>query len=119
MRGIGMRSWAPMNVDQITSWLTEHGPGLLIGAVILFVLFRLAKPLIHRVVVSLLRVQQSALPAGSAPAEELAKRAITLEELFGKLVRGLLVLAISGSCSRPSTREPSGSDHRHTSRASG
>ena len=91
-----MRSWAPMNVDQFTTWLTDHGPGLLIGAVILFVLFRLAKPVIHRAVVSLLRVQQSALPAGSAPAEELAKRATTLEELFGKLVRGLLVFAIFG-----------------------
>ena len=52
--------------------------------------------MIHRAVVSLLRVQQSALPAGSAPAEELAKRATTLEELFGKLVRGLLVFAIFG-----------------------
>ena len=56
-----------MNVDQITTWLTEHGPGLLIGAVILFVLFRLAKPVIHRVVVRLMQVQQSSLPAGSAP----------------------------------------------------
>jgi small conductance mechanosensitive channel len=85
-----------MDTDQITTWLTEHGPGLLVGAVILFVLFRLAKPVIHRVVVRLLKVQQSSLPAGSAPAEELAKRATTLEELFGKLVRGLLVFAIFG-----------------------
>jgi moderate conductance mechanosensitive channel len=96
MRGIGVRSWAPMDTDQITTWLTDHGPGLLVGAVILFVLYRLAKPVIHRVVVSLLRVQQSSLVAGSAPAEELAKRASTLEELFGKLVRGLLVFAIFG-----------------------
>ena len=84
-----------MDTTAVTTWLTEHGPGLVIGAIILFVLFRLARPAIHRIVVGLLRAQVSSLPAGSATAEEVAKRAATLEDLLHKLVRALFVVAIA------------------------
>lgn len=84
-----------MDTTAVTTWLTEHGPGLVIGAIILFVLFRLARPAIHRIVVGLLRAQTSSLPAGSATAEEVAKRAATLEDLLHKLVRALFVVAIA------------------------
>jgi moderate conductance mechanosensitive channel len=84
----------PVDTTQITNWLTEHGPGLVIGAVILFVLFRLARPAIHRLVLGMLRAQQSTVPAGSATANEVAKRAATLEDLLHKLVRALFVVAI-------------------------
>ena len=85
----------PVDTTQLTDWLNAHGAGLVIGAVILFVLFRLAKPAIHRAVVGLIGAQQRALPAGSAPAEELTKRADTLEDLLHKLVRTLFVVAIA------------------------
>jgi small conductance mechanosensitive channel len=85
----------PVDTTQLTNWLTAHGAGLVIGAVILFVLFRLAQPAIHRAVVGLISAQQRTLPAGSAPAEELAKRADTLEDLLHKLVRALFVVAIA------------------------
>ena len=84
-----------MDTDQITTWLADHGPGLVIGAIILFVLFRLARPAIHRLVIGLLRAQESTLPAGSAPAEEVAKRAATLEDLLHKLVRALFLVALA------------------------
>jgi len=83
-----------VDTTTVTTWLTEHGPGLVIGAIILFVLFRLARPAIHRLVMGVLRAQQSTLPAGSAPAEEVAKRAATLEDLLAKLVRAAFLLAL-------------------------
>jgi small conductance mechanosensitive channel len=85
----------PVDTTQLTEWLSAHGAGLVIGAIILFVLFRLAQPAIHRAVVGLIAAQQRALPAGSAPAEELEKRAATLEDLLHKLVRALFVVAIA------------------------
>jgi small conductance mechanosensitive channel len=84
-----------VDTTTVTTWLAEHGPGLIVGAIILFILFRLAKPAIHRMVVGLLRAQASSLPAGTATAEELTKRAATLEDLLHKLVRGLFVVAIA------------------------
>ena len=84
-----------MDTTSVTTWLTEHGPGLVIGAIVLFVLFRLARPAIHRVVVGLLRAQTKSAPAGSSTAEEVAKRAATLEDLLHKLVRALFVVGIA------------------------
>ena len=84
-----------MDTTSVTTWLTEHGPGLVIGAIVLFVLFRLARPAIHRVVVGLLRAQTKSAPAGSSTAEEVAKRAATLEDLLHKLVRALFVIGIA------------------------
>jgi small-conductance mechanosensitive channel len=84
-----------VDTTQLSEWLTANGPGLVIGAIILFVLFRLAQPAIHRGVMGLLRAQQATLPAGSAPADEVAKRAATLEDLLHKVVRALFVVAIA------------------------
>ena len=69
----------------------------------------------HRVVVGLLQVQNATLQAGSDPAEEQQKRAVTLEVVLGKLVRAgflvalvILVLGVStsGSCSPVSGWSP-------------
>jgi len=79
--------------EAIVSWLTAHLPGLLLGAIVLFVSFRLAKPAIHRVVVRLLHAQQSTVEGGGAPPAELSKRAATLEDLLAKLVRAVVVIA--------------------------
>jgi len=79
--------------EAIVSWLTAHLPGLLLGAIVLFVAFRLAKPAIHRVVVRLLQAQQSTVGGGGAPPAELSKRAATLEDLLAKLVRAVVVIA--------------------------
>ena len=49
--------------------------------------YRLAKPLIHKLVVAILKAQQATLDGGGAPAEELRKRAITLEALLNNLIR--------------------------------
>lgn len=83
-----------MDLGPIATWLADHGLPLLIGAVLLFIAYRVATPAIHRLVVGLLRVQQATLPEGTAPAQELAKRAETLEQLLGKVVRAILLVAL-------------------------
>jgi moderate conductance mechanosensitive channel len=78
----------------ITSWLTAHLPGLVLGAIVIFVLYRLAKPAIHRMVLRLLQAQQSTVDSGAAPPEELSKRAATLEDLLAKVVRAIVFIAV-------------------------
>ena len=48
----------------------------------------------HRVVVGLLQVQNATLQAGSDPAEEQQKRAVTLEVVLGKLIRAGFLVAL-------------------------
>ena len=83
-----------MTLNDVASWVATHGLALLVGTLILFGLYRFAQPLVHRLVVGLLHVQQAAMPAGTAPAEELQKRAVTLEELLNRLIRALFLLSL-------------------------
>jgi small conductance mechanosensitive channel len=61
---------------------------------VLFLIYRFASPAIHRLVIGTLQLQQAALPAGSAPAEELRKRAATLEEVIRRLLRAAVILVM-------------------------
>ena len=81
-----------MTLNEMASWLASHGIALAIGTLILFALYRFAQPLIHRLVVGLLHVQQAAMP-GDAPTEELQKRAITLEDVLNKLIRAFFLVS--------------------------
>jgi moderate conductance mechanosensitive channel len=83
-----------MTLNDVTGWIASHGIVLLVGTLILFGLYRFAQPLIHRLVVGVLHVQQTTMPAGTAPAEELQKRAVTLEDVLNKLVRALFLVSI-------------------------
>jgi small conductance mechanosensitive channel len=88
-----------VNADQVTAWLDANWFVLLLIAVGLFLVWRFAKPLIHRAVFGLLSAQERAF-ATDVPSDELTKRAITLEELLNKLVRlavlGTIVLMVFG-----------------------
>lgn len=83
-----------MSLDGIFTWLTTTGIRLLVAALILLLIYRFASPAIHRLVIGTLRLQQTALPAGSAPAEELTKRAATLEMVIRRLLRAAVVLVM-------------------------
>jgi small conductance mechanosensitive channel len=83
-----------MTTEGVTGWLASDGIRLLVAALVLFLVYRFASPAIHRIVVSTLQLQQAALPAGSAPAEELSKRAATLEEVIRRLLRAAVVLVM-------------------------
>lgn len=72
--------------EQLVSWLSVNWLGIFIIAVVIFVVWRFARPFIHRGVMGLLDAQERAMPTGSPP-DELAKRAATLEDLANRLVR--------------------------------
>ena len=79
--------------DQLVSWLSGNWVVILVVAVGVFLIWRFARPFIHRGVMRLLDAQERAMPTGSPP-EELAKRAATLEDLANRLIRLFLVLAL-------------------------
>jgi small conductance mechanosensitive channel len=79
--------------EQFVGWLSGNWIGILILAVGLFVIWRYARPVIHRAVIRLLEAQERAMPTGSPP-DELQKRAATLEDLANRLIRVFLVIAL-------------------------
>ncbi|MDF2733899.1 MAG: mechanosensitive ion channel family protein [Chloroflexota bacterium] len=83
-----------MSLNELLSWIVTHGLALVVGGIILFALYRFAVRMTHRVVVGLLQVQNATLQAGSDPAEEQQKRAVTLEVVLGKLIRAGFLVAL-------------------------
>jgi small-conductance mechanosensitive channel len=83
----------PPQTDALIAWLSSNWIGLFIFAVCLFLVWRYARPFVHRTVIGILQAQERAMPTGS-PTDELAKRAATLEDLVNRLIRFLLVLAL-------------------------
>ena len=83
-----------MTLNDVAFWIASHALALLVGTLILLGLYRLAHPLIHRVVVGLLQVQHAAMPVDTVPDEELQKRTTTLEELLNRLTRAFFLMSI-------------------------
>src|SRR5262245_63595822 len=76
--------------------LPSIGQALVLAAFAItgLVVFRYARPIIHKALLGVFRAQTSALGEGTEPAEEYAKRAATLEDLFAKLIRAAVIVAI-------------------------
>ena len=83
-----------MTLNELLGWIARHGIVLIVGGVILFAIYRFALGMTHRVVLGLLKVQQATLEAGSYPAEEQQKRAVTLEVILGKMIRAGFLVAL-------------------------
>jgi len=82
----------------MVDWFRAHGLAILFWAILLFLLYRFAQPLIHRLLVGIVRAQEAALGSDDARRNELEKRVKTLEDLLSKALRvgvfvaGVLVL---------------------------
>jgi small conductance mechanosensitive channel len=76
-----------MNADSLINWATTNLLALLVGLVVLILVYRYAKPLMKRAVLAVLKAQQATLDAGGENAEEVRKRAATLEDLLARLIR--------------------------------
>ena len=75
------------------AWLQDHALGLVFWGVILLLAYRYAKPIVHRV---LLRVVRPPTIAGDLPVDgaiEVEKRVATLEDLFAKIIHFGVILA--------------------------
>ena len=85
-----------MELNEIVRWVVSRGLTLVVGAVVLLLIYRFGASAIHRVVPRLLHAQAEHLPAGSSSAEEVEKRAATIEDLLSRLLR-LIVIALLGA----------------------
>ncbi len=82
------------SITEFGAWLSQHWLGLLVGTIAAFAAFRLARPLVHRLV---LRVMRPPTTDGVDPeiiAAETAKRAATIEALLSQTIRFGVILAV-------------------------
>jgi small-conductance mechanosensitive channel len=77
----------------MVTWLEQHGLALAIWAVVLLVVFRFAHPLIHRMLLSVIRVQDASIGGEDAQRYEVEKRVNTLENLLAKALRAGVIVA--------------------------
>jgi small conductance mechanosensitive channel len=83
-----------MTIDgSSVQWLVTHGLILVIGLAILLVVYRASLSAIHRLVPTLITAQATSLRPEAASPEEVAKRALTIEDLLTKLLR-VVVLSL-------------------------
>jgi small conductance mechanosensitive channel len=77
----------------LVEWLEAHAVGLVVWGVALFLVYRFARPLIHRLLMRVVRASstQSDVPAESAA--EVAKRVEMVEDLLARVLRLGVVLA--------------------------
>jgi small conductance mechanosensitive channel len=78
----------------LTTWLTQNALPLLIATIVLFLVYRWARPAIHRVLVRVMHAQQAELSGDPALVEETDRRVATLEDLFAKILRFAVVVAL-------------------------
>ena len=84
-----------MTVDTLVAWVSANAIALVVGLIVLVVIYRFALPLMHRFVLAVLRAQQVTLEKGGAPADEVRKRAATLEDVLARLIKfGVFALLI-------------------------
>ena len=84
----------PVDSQSLTVWLADNALPLLIAAIVLFVVYRWARPAIHRVLVRVMHAQQAELAGDPALIEETDRRVATLEDLFAKILRFAVVVAL-------------------------
>ncbi len=84
----------PVDSQSLTVWLTDNALPLLIAAVVLFVVYRWARPAIHNVLVRVMHAQQAELSGDPALIEETDRRVATLEDLFAKILRFAVFAAL-------------------------
>jgi small-conductance mechanosensitive channel len=76
-------------------WFAAHGLALLFWAILLLLIYRFARPLIHRMLLGVFRAQEATLGSEEAQKTELDKRVKTLEDLLSKALRlGVIVAGI-------------------------
>jgi small conductance mechanosensitive channel len=75
------------------AWLTEHAIPLLVAAVVLFLIYRWARPAIHRVLVRMMHRSDAAAGGDTALLEETDRRVATLEDLFAKILKFVVGVA--------------------------
>ncbi len=77
----------------MVTWLEQHGLALAFWTVVLLLIYRFAHPLIHRMLLSIVRVQDASIGGEEAQRYEVEKRVNTLENLLAKALRAGVIVA--------------------------
>ncbi len=80
--------------ESLISWISVHAIPLLVATIVLLVIYRWARPAIHRILVRVMHAQASTLGEDAALLAETDRRVATLEDLFAKLLKFGVVLAV-------------------------
>jgi moderate conductance mechanosensitive channel len=83
-----------MTLNELVGWIARHGITLVVGVLILFGLYLLARRTVPRVVLALVRANQATLESDGKPEAELQKRTVTLESVLRNLIRGAFLVAL-------------------------
>jgi moderate conductance mechanosensitive channel len=71
----------------VVDWLSTNGVVLAVAAIVLFLVYRWARPAIHRVLVSVMHAQAVTLGEGADRQSETDRRVATIEDLLAKVLR--------------------------------
>ncbi|MET1231733.1 MAG: mechanosensitive ion channel domain-containing protein [Candidatus Limnocylindrales bacterium] len=84
-----------LDMTGLSAWLEAHWLALLVAVLLALVAYRVARPLVHRLVVRAVRpvVVEGVDPIYSA--DESAKRVATIEDLLAKLLRALVIVTLA------------------------
>ncbi len=82
------------DANALIGWLSANGIILAVLAIVLLVVYRWARPAVHRSLMALGQAQSVTLGDEGARQVEIEKRVATLEDLIAKLLRAAVVLAI-------------------------
>ena len=80
------------DLSQLTDAVQRDGLSVLILLILAFIVFRVTRPIVHRALVGFLRRRGSQTDDAELPAEEVAKRVTTLEDLFSTALRFTVIL---------------------------
>ena len=81
-------------LGDLATWLQANWLTALVVVVAAFAAFRLARPLVHRLVVRMVTVRVPGGPEQALRAAEAVKRAGTIEDLLARLLRAAVVVVV-------------------------
>jgi small conductance mechanosensitive channel len=81
-------------MTSVTQWLSANALPLLLVAVLLLLLYRGLKPFVHRVLLRVMRAQESYLADDPRQQDELKRRVATIEDLITTILRTTVTVAI-------------------------
>jgi len=77
----------PEQGQEVVDWLSSHAVAVVFWTVLLLVVYRFARPFVHRVLVRVIRPPTVSGDTGVDEVAEVRKRVATLEDLFSKIIR--------------------------------
>ena len=86
--------------QEAIDWISSHAIVVIFWTVLLLLLLRFSGPVVHRVLVRVIRPPSVSAETGIDEEAEVTKRVATLEDLFSKIIRfavviGFLILLLS------------------------